>query len=237
MMNEKEKEKILMFQMIQASKDLEQQLLKDGEREAANQVALYTDSFYPGNAVKEIWRAQETEIFGERPPIPQRLPEYYYRCREELTDKKEIPLKTANHVFYGVERKHLEWLSQGLKSIGFYLPDFTKYGDVKFRYCDLGGQNLYFADMELTGAEQMKMIYQLNNWYSATDQEVEEFVEEFYWFVIGIMDGMILLNPKYLLLEEVLEQFLLLLPETIRGCYKETFENLKSGCRPVPCME
>ena len=55
---------------------------------------------------------------------------------------------------------------------------------------------------------------QLNQWYSDTDQDVEGFVEEFYWFVIGIMDDMILLNPRYLLLEEVMEQFLLLMPET-----------------------
>lgn len=109
--------------------------------------------------------------------------------------------------------------------------------EVKFRICNSGGRILYFMDMELTDAEQMGMIYQLNQWYSDTDQDVEEFVEEFYWFVIGILDNMILLNPRYLFLEEVMEQFLLLMPETGRRCYKETFENMKSGCCPVSCME
>ena len=90
--------------------------------------------------------------------------------------------------------------------------------EIKFRICNSGGRILYFMDMELTDAEQVRMICQLNQWYSDTDQDVEGFVEEFYWFVIGIMDDMILLNPRYLLLEEVMEQFLLLMPETRRRC-------------------
>ena len=91
--------------------------------------------------------------------------------------------------------------------------------EIKFRICNSGGRILYFMDMELTDEEQVRMICQLNQWYSDTDQDVEGFVEEFYWFVIGIMDDMILLNPRYLLLEEVMEQFLLLMPETRRRCY------------------
>ena len=91
--------------------------------------------------------------------------------------------------------------------------------EIKFRICNSGGLILYFMDMELTDEEQVRMICQLNQWYSDTDQDVEGFVEEFYWFVIGIMDDMILLNPRYLLLEEVMEQFLLLMPETRRRCY------------------
>lgn len=91
--------------------------------------------------------------------------------------------------------------------------------EIKFRICNSGGRILYFMDMELTDEEQVRMICQLNQWYSDTDQDVEGFVEEFYWFVIGIMDDMILLNPRYLLLEEVMKQFLLLMPETRRRCY------------------
>lgn len=57
--------------------------------------------------------------------------------------------------------------------------------EIKFRICNSGGRILYFMDMELTDEEQVRMICQLNQWYSDTDQDVEGFVEEFYWFVIG----------------------------------------------------
>ena len=51
--------------------------------------------------------------------------------------------------------------------------------EIKFRICNSGGRILYFMDMELTDEEQVRMICQLNQWYSDTDQDVEGFVEEF----------------------------------------------------------
>lgn len=48
--------------------------------------------------------------------------------------------------------------------------------EIKFRICNSGGRILYFMDMELTDEEQVRMICQLNQWYSDTDQDVEGFV-------------------------------------------------------------
>lgn len=104
-----------------------------------------------------------------------------------------------------------------------------KEKNIMIHTCCSGKAVFYFIDIEISDDNQMKMIRQLSRWYSDTDQDAEVYAEEFYRFATGIMDGMLLLNPRYLLLEEVLEPFLRFLSKSDRDLYKKAFEVIKSG--------
>ena len=104
-----------------------------------------------------------------------------------------------------------------------------KGNNIMIHTCYSGKVVLYFINIEIADDEQLKLIQQLSRWYSDTNQDAEEYADEFYRFVIGIMDGMLLLNPRYLLLEEVLESFLGFLSKNDRNLYKKAFESIKSG--------
>lgn len=110
-----------------------------------------------------------------------------------------------------------------------------KVGDVEVEMCNLGTYVLYFMRMELTDDEQMRLIRQLSQWYSDTDQDEELYAEELCNFVIGITEGMLLLNPKYLLLEEILDAFLCLIPKADREDYKKVFKCLDEGHQLAEC--
>lgn len=98
--------------------------------------------------------------------------------------------------------------------------------------CYSGETALHYIEIELSDEEQMKMIRQLSQWYFDTDQDAEDYAEEFYLFITGIMDGMLLLNPRYLLLEEILDPFLGILSKNARDVYKKAYEGIKTGAWP-----
>lgn len=51
------------------------------------------------------------------------------------------------------------------------------------------------------------------------------------------MDGTLVLNPKYLQIEDVLDEYIEILPEKLRNIYVEGIHYTRKGCQPIPCLE
>ena len=221
-----EQDKKWVCEYIQAAKELENQLENENPV-LADEVGEYTDRFYPQDVVKEILLDGAGTVNDEVPPLSTLQEEYYY-CQE----------LAGEYSFCSVEEEHVEILKDQLLNMKFWLP--KRDGDEKilfYRY-EAGehkGKPLYFMGTCLNVEEQIHLIQKFRQWYGDTDQDTELFGAESYIVISGILDGMLVLNPKYLLLEDVLEELVELLPETVRQYYVEGFYRIKDGCQPVPC--
>lgn len=86
---------------------------------------------------------------------------------------------------------------------------------------------LFFLSVHLTEKERMLFIKHFSFWYGNTDQDTETYSLEFSIIINMLLSNSVVLNPKYLLLEEVLDDILMLLPEQEREQYYNTYFEVK----------
>lgn len=221
-------EKKMLHGIIENAKQLEQQLAEEGYGKE-EEVAYGADAFYPLDAVREILQEGMGTIEGTCPPLSS-LKEAYYYC--ETMD--------GAYAFCEVRKEHTEELLALLEELGYWMPDPARYGDVGFyRYAqqEYSDSPLYFMEIGLCQKEQGRLVKKFCQWYGDTDQEVGQYAAEFYLIVSGILNGMLVLNPKYLLLGDVLPELMELLPEGARSCYTKSREHVGKGQRLFPCQE
>lgn len=221
-------EKGWLFWAVESAKELERQLLEE-DPDQAEAVAVYTDAFYPLDAVQEILRDGEGTI-NEAAPSPSSLQNAYYYCEE----------MDGAYAFCEVREGHVKELLCQLADAGFWMPDPAQYGNFQFyRYSqeEYAGWPLYFLEFRLYPEEQGELIRKFCQWYGDTDQETGQFAAEFYLVASGILGGMLVLNPRYLLLEDVIPELIEVLPEAARSCYTDSRRKIREGKRPFPCKE
>lgn len=217
-----------MHECIEAAKDLEYDLDEE-KHPLLDAVSSYTDFYYPQDVVKEILLDGNGTINGEVPPLSELNKEYYY-CQSINGD----------YTFCDVKEEHVKLLEQNLLNLKFWIPHregcnvpcFFRYQAGEYK-----DHPLYFMDIPLSADVQSWLIGKFQQWYGDTDQDTEQFGAEFYIVISGILDGMLALNPQYLLIEDVLEEYVDMLPEKIRDLYIEGIRYTRDGCRPVPCSE
>lgn len=219
-------EKGMLYGIIESAKQLEQQLAEEGSGQE-EEVAYDTDAFYPLDAVREILREGLGTIEGACPPLSK---EAYYYCEN----------MDGAYAFCEVQKEHVEELLAQLEGLGFWTPDPAQYGEVWFcRYAqqEYAKSPLYFIGMRLCPEAQGKLVRKFCQWYGDTEQETGQYAAEFYLVVSGILSGMLVLNPKYLLLGDVLQELMELLPEEARSCYTKSREHVGKGQRLFPCLK
>lgn len=138
-----------------------------------------------------------------------------------------------------MEEEHAAFLNLMLLGLKLWLPEPIGGERIRFYRYQSGayeGSPLYFMEMHLDRGEQEYLIKKFCQWYGDTDQDVELFGTEFYLVVSRILDGMLVLNPNYLLLEDVLAEFVTALQDKAKVCYLEGVCYIRDGCRPAPCF-
>ena len=93
-----------------------------------------------------------------------------------------------------------------------------------YDYGEYEEEPLLFSKLQLNIEEKYNLIYVFSVWYGDTSQDTEEFAFEFLIVSRGIMDGEVVMNPKYLLLEDCFEELVELFPEDQRYIYKEDYK-------------
>ena len=92
-----------------------------------------------------------------------------------------------------------------------------------YDYGEYEEEPLLFSKIQLNMEEKYNLIYAFSQWYGDTAQDTEEFAFEFLIVTRGIMAGDIIINPRYLLLADCLDELLGLLPEDQRQIYKDDY--------------
>ena len=69
----------LLFRKIQFAKDIESKLVEEGRIQEADEIAFYTDCFYPWDVVKEILDDGEGHVYNGIPPVAAKKPDYYFK--------------------------------------------------------------------------------------------------------------------------------------------------------------
>ena len=77
------------------------------------------------------------------------------------------------------------------------------------------------------------MIEKLDSWYADTDLDWREYAEEYQRSVSGVLNGLIILNPQKLALEEKLTEWEQCLTESMQADYRKAFEEIKEGKIPL----
>lgn len=90
-----------LFEQIQFAKDAETTLMEEGRVLDANEIAYYTDSFYPWDVVKEILEDKEGVVVKTIPPVAEKKQDYYYRCPDDAVTKSGESLP---YVFTSVDQ-------------------------------------------------------------------------------------------------------------------------------------
>lgn len=214
------------YEYIQLAKDLEMQLEKENPR-LSDAVASYTDCFYPQDVVREILLDENGTVNGEVPPLSEIKDEYYY-CENA----------NGEYSFCDVEEKHITYLESWLIGLNFWIPHVEDCNNIGFSCYQQGEYEtrpLYFMDIPLRGEQQNELTWKLREWYEDTEQDIEEFGTEFYLLLSGILDGRLVLNPKYLVIEEVVDEYLKMIPEELREVYQDGIYYTKKGFQPVSC--
>ena len=217
-----------MYEYIQAAKDLEFQL-KEKNHTLSDEISTYMDLFYSMDMVKEVLLEEKGTVNGEVPPLSEVKKEYYY-CQSINGD----------YSFCEVEEEHVKRLERHLFDLKFWIPRRSGCNIPHF-FCYQAGEYedhpLYFMDIPLDADIQSRLIRKFQQWYGDTDQDIKQFGAEFYIIISGILDGMLVLNPHYLLVEDVLEEYVDMLPDKMKDIYVEGIHYTRNGCQPVPCLE
>lgn len=91
---------------------------------------------------------------------------------------------------------------------------------------------LYFMRIKLSTEERMQLLRQFDVWYGNTEQETEQYALEYAVIARMLLDNAIILNPKYLALDEILDELLTLIPDSRRALYREHFLKIQGGYKP-----
>lgn len=216
------------YEYIQLAKDLETKLERESPK-LSDAVASCTDCFYPQDAVKEILLDDNGTVNGEVPPLSEVKDEYYY-CEN----------MNGEYSFCDVKDEHIAYLEQQLLEMKFWIPHVKDREDLHFSCYQQGEYEtrpLYFMEIPLGEEQQSELTWKFREWYEDTEQDIEQFGTEFYLLIAGILDGRLVLNPKCLLIEEVLDEYLEMIPEDFRQAYRDGIYYTKEGFQPVPFPE
>lgn len=226
----KENEKGLIEWGINTAKDLEIKFEEQGNTELADAVAYGLDLFYPGDVVKEIMQDETCFINGKEPEFTIIADEYYF-----------LDEHSSTYNFRDCRKEDIEQLCMNLRELDFWLPNPFLYGRASFikyqdnsEYCQ---KPLYFMQLTLSHKEQIDIIFQLCYWYSCTDQCSEDYTEELRLLIHMVLQESVALNPRYLLMGDVLAEMSSVLPENDRMCYTEAYRVINTGASPIPCKE
>lgn len=220
------RDKRWIYSYIQTAKELEHKMERETP-ELADAIGIYTDRFYPADVVKEILLDGSGSLNGEVPPL-SKVQEVYYYCQE----------LAGEYSFCDVEEVHAEILMHNLLGLKFWLPIPSGHENIRFysyRDGEYEDSPLYFMDICVDAETQVDLIRKFCRWYGDTDQDALTFGTEFYFVVSGILDGILIMNPKYLLLKDVLEEILVMLPSETDVLYLEGVNHIEDGCQPIPC--
>lgn len=91
---------------------------------------------------------------------------------------------------------------------------------------------MYFMKIDLNAKEQMRLLHQFGIWYRNTYLDTDIIAHECAVVTMAILDNAIVLNPDYILLDEILDELLPLIPDSKRKLYYEYFLKIKSGYTP-----
>lgn len=70
---------------------------------------------------------------------------------------------------------------------------------------------LYFLKQKMTDFERYMLIKKFDEWYGDTEQETTVWALEYQIIVRMLLTGHLIVNPKYLSLEDVMEKILFIL--------------------------
>lgn len=103
---------------------------------------------------------------------------------------------------------------------------------LKYAFSEFSEQPLYFMKANLDTEERMRLLRQFDMWYENTNQETELYALEYAVITRMLIDNAIVLNPRYLALEEVLNELLSLIPDSKRRLYRQYFIKIQEGHTP-----
>lgn len=104
---------------------------------------------------------------------------------------------------------------------------------LSYNFYEFEDYPLYFIKIRLDSDERIKLLRQFDLWYAGTDLETRQYALEFAVIVRMLLDNAIVLNPKYLALNEVLGELLLLISDSKRKLYLEYFLKIQDGYTPA----
>ena len=79
---------------------------------------------------------------------------------------------------------------------------------LSFEHYEYEDQPLLFIKQEMTDAQKLILISKMDEWYGNTDQDTIDYALEFAVVVRMILCDYLVINPRYLEIEEVLQDIL-----------------------------
>lgn len=79
---------------------------------------------------------------------------------------------------------------------------------VSYEYYEYEEQPLFFIKSKMSDAQKLLLISKMDEWYGNTDQDTTDYALEFAIVVRMILDSYLVINPRYLAIEEVLQDIL-----------------------------
>lgn len=79
---------------------------------------------------------------------------------------------------------------------------------LSFEHYEYEDQPLFFIKQEMTDAQKLLLISKMDEWYGNTDQDTTDYALEFAVVVRMILCDYLVINPRYLEIEEVLQDIL-----------------------------
>lgn len=110
--------------------------------------------------------------------------------------------------FYGNERMVLNDYSEGAQGIIGGTATFgngkTKIIEIeKWKQYEYMDSPLYFSPITIDDAQKLRLIQLFEESYGNTDQDTTDWSLEFEVVVRNILNGFLIFNPKYLIIEEI----------------------------------
>lgn len=103
---------------------------------------------------------------------------------------------------------------------------------LSYNFYEFEDYPLYFIKIRLDTDERIRLLQQFDLWYADTDQETKQYALEFAVITRMLLDNAIVLNPKYLVLDDVLDELLSLIPDSKRKLYRKYFIRIQDGNKP-----
>lgn len=100
---------------------------------------------------------------------------------------------------------------------------------IKSRAYDAWAQKLVFVSLDLDREQRYNLISKFEEWYWDTDQDIETYALEFVFVVKKLLSGMLVINPKFLRLDDVLEELKSNLSQLQQAVYLAVFNAVKDG--------
>lgn len=79
---------------------------------------------------------------------------------------------------------------------------------ISFEHYEYEERPLFFIKSEMSDAQKLLLISKMDEWYGNTDQDTTDYALEFAIVVRMILDSYLVINPRYLAIEEVLQDIL-----------------------------